>query len=358
MPIYRRFATVPWGLALIATQLPLSACCAPAAAVKTAPRADALATVSSGHSTALDPRADRSPLHREHPLVGKIYSVHEQRFISPQALLAGIQTGAPLWLGEKHDNPDHHALQGWVIAQHFSDKSCKVAIFEMIDDGQRADLDKFQQTPRSASDSSALAAALQWERSGWPDFALYEPVFAAALDHCSAISPGSFPRSRSMEFARARSAALPSDFAALHLLQTPLPPQQHAAISAEMEAAHCGLLPENMLDSMVFIQRVRDARLAATLNNSATQSAVVVAGNGHVRKDRGGPQVLQQLIGTAGVTVSFQEVVPGADTAQAHAELTEQDPLPYDFVWFTAATDDGDPCEQLRKHHSQSAAQQ
>lgn len=261
--------------------------------------------------------------------------------------MAALQ-GRPLLLGEKHDNVDHHRLEGWVIAQRFPNQTCSAAVFEMLDDDQGPALAVFMQEKHSGQDADALAATVQWQRSGWPAFELYAPVFEAVLDHCRAVRPGSFPRERSMDFARRGIEALPPTFPARASLQGELPQPQQAELREEMRASHCNMLPDSMLDGMVFIQRVRDARLAASIQAQDYPDVVLVAGNGHVRRDRGVPRYLRQLFGQAPLVVSFQEAVLEATHVEAHAEAIGQQPLPYDYVWFTASSDDSDPCAQLK----------
>jgi uncharacterized iron-regulated protein len=64
---------------------------------------------------------------------------------------------------------------------------------------------------------------------------------------------------------------------------------------------------------------------------------VLIAGNGHVRKDRGVPWYLAQLRPAARiVSIGLIEVEDDLDDAG--------DDLPYDYVWFTPRVDDADPC--------------
>ena len=51
----------------------------------------------------------------QNPLVGKVWNVREQRFISQTELLSDLTAVEYVLLGEKHDNRDHHELQAEVI---------------------------------------------------------------------------------------------------------------------------------------------------------------------------------------------------------------------------------------------------
>jgi uncharacterized iron-regulated protein len=66
---------------------------------------------------------------------------------------------------------------------------------------------------------------------------------------------------------------------------------------------------------------------------------VLIAGNGHVRKDRGVPWYLARLRpGARSVSIGLLEVTD---------DMLEpaKSPLPYDYVWFTPRVDDSEPCE-------------
>ena len=59
----------------------------------------------------------QTTLQKDHPLTGKIWSVREKRFITPQMLGQRVRAARYLLIGEVHDNRDHHRLQAWLIEQ-------------------------------------------------------------------------------------------------------------------------------------------------------------------------------------------------------------------------------------------------
>ncbi len=52
-----------------------------------------------------------------HPLVGTIVRLADATTLSPPELIQALLHTDVILLGEKHDNPDHHALQTWVFRQ-------------------------------------------------------------------------------------------------------------------------------------------------------------------------------------------------------------------------------------------------
>ena len=74
-------------------------------------------------------------------------------------------------LGEVHDNPAHHAHQARLIAKI----DPAAVVYEMLSEDQAEII-----TSELIGDETALRAALAWDAGGWPDFAMYYPLFAAA----------------------------------------------------------------------------------------------------------------------------------------------------------------------------------
>jgi uncharacterized iron-regulated protein len=93
---------------------------------------------------------------------------------------------------------------------------------------------------------------------------------------------------------------------------------------------------------MADAQRVRDAAMADRLL-SAPGPAVLIAGAGHTRTDRGVPWYLRaRRPGVRVVSVAFREV-----------QASQQEPPPseeanHDLLWFTPRLDDDDPCARMR----------
>jgi len=62
---------------------------------------------------------------------------------------------------------------------------------------------------------------------------------------------------------------------------------REATLRSVIQDNHCNALPEHLLPGMAAAQRVRDATLAESLLDSGPDGAVLIAGNGHVRRDLG-----------------------------------------------------------------------
>lgn len=192
-----------------------------------------------------------------------------------------------LVLGEVHDNPAHHRLQADRVAAF----APAALVFEMLTRAQAARI-----TPALRDDPAALAKALDWTDGGWPDFAMYYPIFAAAPD--ARIYGAQVPPAEARAAMEKGVATIFGPRAPDYGLTRPLPPAEQALREALQARAHCGALPDDVLPAMVQVQRLRDAALARAVVRARRETGgpvVVITGNGHARPDWGVPAVLARL---------------------------------------------------------------
>ncbi|RYH08321.1 ChaN family lipoprotein [Tropicimonas sp. IMCC6043] len=232
-------------------------------------------------------------------------------------------------LGEVHDNPIQHANQAAAVAAI----APAALVFEMLD-AEQADA----ANAMSRDDAAALAEALDWAHSGWPDFAMYHPIFLAAPG--ARIYGAAVPREDLM-------AAVSSGAAEVFGAQAdafglgPLPAEMQEAREAMQHEAHCGALPEEMLGGMVEAQRLRDARFSEVTLRALEETGgpvAVITGNGHARRDWGMPANLAAAAPELRVVTlgQFEDSVPEGE-------------VPYDFWLTTEAAERDDPCAVFDK---------
>jgi uncharacterized iron-regulated protein len=242
--------------------------------------------------------------------------------------LAHLPAAAVTILGEVHDNVEHHRNQAAAVAA----LRPTALVFEMLSPEQAA-----RATPAARADAATLDAALGWAGSGWPDFALYWPIFAAAPD--AAVAGAALPRATIRAALQDGAAAAFGPDAARYGLTLPLDPADQAAREADQQAAHCGALPPDRLPGFVEAQRLRDAALArAALDALAAHGppVVVIAGTGHARTDRGIPAAIAAAApGLAVLAIGQVESDPGPGAPFDRWIVTDPQPRP-------------DPCAAFR----------
>jgi len=298
-------------------------------------------------STPVDLGAWQAPLGREHPLTGRIWDVKASRFVTSDAVVARLAGARYVLLGERHDNPDHHRVQAALVRALLASGRRPAVVFEMFTADDAPAIARYlTAAPR---DAAGLADAVDWKRSGWPDWAYYQPIVQAALDAGLPIVAGNMAPATVRALARGNRAALAESLAARYALDLPLPSGGQAALTAEIREAHCGHLPADRIEGMVLAQRARDATLAESLLTAARDGAVLIAGNGHVRGDRGVPSYLRAREPAASIAALAPLEVHDGWTRPADYEAAFGGPLPYDWVWFTPRMDDADPCARFRR---------
>lgn len=230
-------------------------------------------------------------------------------------------------LGELHDSPVHHLNQAQAVAA----LAPSALVFEMLSPGQVQGLTELER-----EDAETLGAALNWAESGWPDFEMYWPIFAAApgVPLIGAALPRTLVRGSVAKGPAASFSEAGGDPVRFGLDQ-PLPPGQQADREAMQMSAHCDALPEAMLPGMVGAQRLRDAAFAETVLDALEAHGppvVLITGNGHARTDWGVPWYL--ALAAPQVSVF----------ALGQLEERPDDPPPFDGWIVTAPTERDDPC--------------
>lgn len=249
--------------------------------------------------------------------------------VAPGDVPARVADWPVVILGEVHDHPAHHAVQVQAVAA----MAPRALVFEMLTADQAARV-----SPENRADRAALESVLGWASSGWPDFAMYHPIFTAAPD--AAVFGGAVPRDQMRAAFTGGAAAVFGSDAAAYGLADPLAPEDQAAREGLQQQAHCNALPPDMLPGMVEAQRLRDAALARAVVQAMAQTGgpvAVITGTGHARKDHGIPAALAVAAPDLRVlSIGQMEADPGPDA-------------PFDLWIVTDPVDRPDPCLAFRK---------
>ena len=290
----------------------------------------------------------KSPLGRDHPLTGRIWDVAAARFIDRESLVEHLARADFVLLGERHDNPDHHLLQAEVLRSLIAVGRRPAVGFEMLGlDDAGAVANHLAATP---NDAAGLGQAVNWNKRGWPDWAMYQPIAEAALQAKLRIVVTNLPLATARKMTRDGLAALDPSMVRELGLDRPPPEPVFAKMAADIRDAHCGYAPEEIVKPMVDVQRARDAQMAESLIAGADpDGAVLVAGAGHVRNDYGIPIYLRAKAPDKSViSIAFVEVDKQKTESQSYALTYPDGRLPFDYVWFTPRVDDEDPCEKFK----------
>ena len=236
-------------------------------------------------------------------------------------LLERVMPVQVLLLGEQHDAPEHQALQRDVVQTLAARGQLGALVMEMAEQGhQTAGL------PTNASEAR-VREALNWtDQGGWP-WPVYSAVVMAAVRAGVPVLGGDLPRSQ-------MSTAMATDALEGRIGSAVLQEQRQG-----IREGHCDLLPESQIAPMTRIQLARDDTMARTVaaavaKAGAGKTVVLVAGNGHVRRDLGVPLYLPKEL-------AYRVVMAQAGTSRTVP--------PADVVWPTPAQPPRDHCAELRQ---------
>lgn len=236
------------------------------------------------------------------------------RALCEDEVLASCGAASIVLLGEWHDAPAHHGLRGrWVAALGRASPRRRVIL--AAEHLTRPSVVDWSSIPRSACEavpesghradapdllSPLRAAGFDARAWGWP---LHQSLFSAAA--CSQLPTvgANLPAQLARRIAREGAAALPSDIAAA-IAASPLPASAEQTLLDDLRDGHCGRIEGPRLQRMLLAQRARDAAMALSVLQAletalrrpeAMPLVLLVAGNGHVRRDLGVPTLLTAL---------------------------------------------------------------
>ena len=283
-----------------------------------------------------------------HPLLNAIVEVDTGTVLSLRETVDRAAAADHVLIGERHDHPDHHVIQAFLIDAVAARGRPPTVVFEMITMDEWPGLSAHLEFSRR--DTRNFGRAVDWEERGWPDWAMYEPIARAIANRDLAVLPGG-PRPNTEDLARTRGlAVMSSDLRARTGLDDPLPAALAEDLEAELIAAHCHALNQPAARRAARVQRLRDATMAYRML-STTGNTVLIAGAGHTRRDRGVPWYMNRAAPEADVlSMGLIEVEADALTVSDYGDL------PYDVVWFTPALPSTDWCAVIRQMQEDARA--
>jgi uncharacterized iron-regulated protein len=245
-----------------------------------------------------------------------------------ESLDAAIRSRPIVLLGEVHDNAVQHALRAQALRRWVEGGARPVIVMEQFDRERQADIDRELAGAHPSVDGliaagAPNAAAMQ----GW-DWALYRPYLALVVQYRLTLLAGNVSREDTRRVVKEGLGALGFDGGV---------PEDIVRAQAEaIVDGHCGMLDETQARGIVPAQVARDQFMARVVEDHAAQGVVLLAGNGHVRRDVGVPRWL-------GTQVRYQSVSIGL------LERGDANGMAFDIVVRTAGQGRADPCVALRR---------
>ena len=252
-----------------------------------------------------------------------------------------LRGDAIILLGEMHDNAVQHRLRLEVLQRAFEAGWRPAIVMEQFDREHQGDIDRARLARPNDAGYLIEQAALEQDRAarGW-NWDYYRPYVALALHYQVPLLAGNLSRADAGKIVAEGYGAIFDDATEHRLGLDQEVPARLTAQESAIDVGHCHSLSADQLPAMARAQLARDAVMAAILQDHAAQGVVLLAGNGHVRRDVGVPTWFRAAMHDRAFAVGFLE--EGDDTP----------PAAFDAVARTAAASRPDPCAALRPHAS------
>ncbi|HEY4065326.1 MAG TPA: ChaN family lipoprotein [Burkholderiaceae bacterium] len=247
--------------------------------------------------------------------------------IELQRLNEALRTHPIVLFGEVHDNAAQHALRAQALRTLLDSGARPALAMEQFDRERQPELDRALARPGVTVDEVIAAGSADGRpMRGW-SWPLYRPYIALAIEYHLALVAANVSRADAMHViedglaAQGFDARVPADIA--------------AAQTSAIVDGHCGMLDAAQAGTMVSAQAARDQFMARVIEAHAANGIVLLAGDGHVRRDIGVPRWLSAQTRARSVSIGLLE---GGDAAQAAA---------FDLTLATPAQPREDPCDAM-----------
>jgi uncharacterized iron-regulated protein len=224
-----------------------------------------------------------------------------------------------LW-GEVHDHPALHAHRLAAFDALLAGGARPTLVLEMLDRERQPELERLR---AAGADAAALVAAIGGRGWHWP---FYQPWIERALARGLPLVAANVGRDEARR--------VMADGLAAHGFDAAVPEALLAEQARLIEASHCGLVDGPRARRIALAQVARDQAMARAVQAHSAAGAVLLAGNGHVRRDIGVPHWLPPALRQRAHVVGRVE---RGDATSAFDERHEFEPHPRP-----------DPCAALR----------
>ena len=267
--------------------------------------------------------------HKEHPLVGRFWSVNRQQKLDFDLWLQQRPQGSWLLLGEQHDHPDHQRLARLWLEQLVQAERLGVLAMEMLRASQQPALDE------ARGQNIENETQLDWPEQGW-DWAVYGDLVQAGL--LSAERVLAIDLDRRQQLAAYREGAP----------RPAISQAQAEALDELLYEGHCQMLPRERLGAMRQVQLARDQAMALVMAEAIEVPGVhlLLAGAVHVRQDLGIPRWLPGEVRV--VSLLLQQVDPERKEPEAYLPASIDGLQAFDYIFFTPAIEPVDYCAKMR----------
>ena len=244
-------------------------------------------------------------------------------------------------LGETHDNEVQQHLRLAALRLFLATGARPAMAFEQFDRQHQADIDRARR--ERPGDATYLIAQAQGD-PGW-NWDYYRPLVELALRYDLPIVAANLSRDDAMHVATGGWSTLFDAKTRGELKLEALPADLQRKQLRAVRAGHCDLLPADQLQPLAEAQIARDIVMARSILPYLDRDVVLLAGNGHVRRDIGVPHWLPRSDRAQAISIGLLE----REERGAPSRSAED----FDAYLVTEPAQRTDPCAELKKRFGQ-----
>ncbi len=262
-----------------------------------------------------------------------IFDYETKNQVNVQDLIVAIHDADIILLGEIHDNLLHHRARADLISK-IQSKGFAIVSEHLFSGGEITYSGKLLEDLETIGFNKKA-----WS---WP---VHEVLYKKFEEFNLPVFGGNLSEKDINNIYAGRGFSQ-SDKLTPMVKRSVLDSQSKEKLLNDLVVGHCGVVEEDLLSFMFKIQRYRDASMAYIASKVAP--AIVIAGNGHVRRDYGVPQILKKMNPSSNViSITFLEIDKLSQTTDNLIKKLFKD-ADTDYIWLTEAVSRVDQCEKLR----------
>ena len=262
-----------------------------------------------------------------------IFEYKTKNQVNVQDLIAAIHEADIILLGEVHDNLFQHRARADLISK-IQNKEFAIVSEHLVSGSEVAY-------------SGSLLEDLEtigFNKKAW-SWPVHEVLYKKFEELNLPVFGGDLSKKDINNIYKGRGLSQ-SDTLTPIIKRSALDSQSKDKLLNDLVVGHCGVVEEGLLSFMYKVQRHRDASIAYIASKVAP--AIVIAGNGHVRRDYGVPQILKKMNPDSNIiSIAFLETDKLSEMTDNLIKKLFKD-ADTDYIWLTETVSRVDPCEKFR----------
>ena len=237
-------------------------------------------------------------------LPGQIVNLNTDKSSSIADIAKAAEGFRFVFLGENHDQPEHHKMQAAIIEALVANGRDVIVGFEMFTRPAQSSLNPWTLGWWSEDE---FVEKSDWKKQWGLDYSLYKPIFDVVKSHRLPMVALNIPRDWVRAVGRGGPSAMPSESNG-EVPSLDLSNKDHRAVFDALMGGHppMGNQGQNIYAAQVLWDTaMADSALKYLANHPTTSKTVfvVIAGSGHVMYGQGINWRVRQRTGESGLTV-------------------------------------------------------